>query len=269
MVDCTREGVAFRWQWPHWKPARWHDYDPGRREVLSGLGVAAVGVALAGVEPITERQPATLVRPPGATLTDFTTLCVRCSECVRVCPTQGLQPSLFEGGLQNLLTPRLVSRLGYCDYSCNACGEVCPTGALPRLALEQKRATVMGLARVDQNRCLPWAYGIPCIVCEEACPTPDKAIRLEETEVLNGQGERVTVQQPYVLQELCIGCGICEYQCPMGGEAAIRVFAPTDTGGLPGVAPFSRWNDTPGGAHKTDIGDAKATLPPAQEQDNG
>jgi Pyruvate/2-oxoacid:ferredoxin oxidoreductase delta subunit len=55
------------------------------------------------------------------------------------------------------------------------------------------------------------------------CPKPDKAIRLEEATMLNSQGEEVTVQRPYVMLDLCIGCGICEYQCP-AGEAAIQVY---------------------------------------------
>jgi len=97
-------------------------------------------------------------------------------------------------------------------------------GGDPALDLERKRRTAIGMAVVDRNRCLPWAYGVPCIVCEEMCPVPDKAIRLEEATVLNAQGEEVTVQRPYVLLDLCIGCGICEYQCPMEGEAAIRVY---------------------------------------------
>ncbi len=126
-----------------------------------------------------------------------------------------------------MLTPRLVPRLGYCSFNCNACGQVCPTGAIPKLGLVVKQHTPIGLASVDQNRCLPWAYDIPCIVCEEACPVADKAIKLEEIEVEDNQGNMVLLQRPSVVQELCTGCGICEYQCPMGGEAAIRVYALT------------------------------------------
>ena len=240
IVDCTREGVAFRWQLPAWKPAPLEDYDPQRRTVLAGLGAAAIGAALAGVEPINKRQPAELLRPPGATLTDFETLCIRCGECIRVCPTQGLQPSLFEGGIFNMMTPRLVPRLGYCNYRCNACGEVCPTGAIPRLHLGQKQTTPLGLARVDRSRCLPWAHNIACGICAEACPVPHKAIWLSQTEVYDARGERVTLQLPNVVKELCIGCGICEYNCPMGGEAAIRVFAPTEMGGYFGDDPNYR-----------------------------
>jgi MauM/NapG family ferredoxin protein len=230
LVDCSRAGIGFRLQLPGWRPAPWKEYDPTRRQVLAAMGLSVAGVALAGVEPITQRQPPSMIRPPGANLVDFSALCARCGACVRVCPTQGLQPSVFEGGLQNTFTPRLVPRLGYCSFSCNACGQVCPTGAVPDLDLATKQLTVIGLAAVDQGRCLPWAYNIPCIVCEEACPVESKAIQLEEMEVVNAQGEPVLLQRPHVVQETCIGCGICEYQCPMGGEAAIRVYAPTELG---------------------------------------
>jgi MauM/NapG family ferredoxin protein len=240
IVDCTREGVAFRWQLPDYGPAPAHDYDPRRRELLAGLGMGAAVASLATIEPITRRQPAVLIRPPGATTTDFETLCVRCGECMRVCPTQGLQPSLFAGGVQNVMTPRLVPRLGYCSYSCAACGEVCPTGAIPELPLEEKRHTPMGLARVDRDRCLPWAYDIPCIVCEEVCPVQHKAIWLTTTETVNARGETVSLQLPEVVKELCIGCGLCEYHCPMGGEAAVRVYAPTESGGYLGDDPDYR-----------------------------
>ena len=227
LVDCTRSEIGFRWQLPGWRPAAAHDYDPTRRQVLAAMGASVAGVALAGVEPITAREPATMIRPPGATLVDFSALCARCAACVRVCPTQGLQPSLFEGGVQNVLTPHLVPRLGYCNFGCNACGQVCPTGAIPELELVVKQHTPIGLACIDRDRCLPWTYNTPCIVCEECCPIEDKAIKLDEVEALNATGETVLLQLPRVVRELCIGCGICEYQCPLGGESAIRVYAPT------------------------------------------
>ena len=70
-------------------------------------------------------------------------LCIRCGACVKVCPTNVLQPA-SSMGLEGAWTPVLVPRLGYCDYSCNACGQVCPTGAIPALTLEEKRTRVLG-----------------------------------------------------------------------------------------------------------------------------
>ena len=60
----------------------------------------------------------------------------------------------------------------------------------------------------------------------------DKAIILEEVEAVNAQGMPILLQRPQVVRELCIGCGICEYQCPMGGDGAVRVFAPTEVSAL-------------------------------------
>jgi ferredoxin len=226
LPDCAGEGIGFCFKLRNWRPAGWQPYDASRRQALAVVGASVAGVALTGVEPISRRDPPTMIRPPGALLTDFDSLCVRCSACVRVCPTQGLQPVLFQAGVQNLFTPQLVPRLGYCSFGCTACGQVCPTGAIPELALEEKQHTPVGLAAIDQGRCLPWAYDVPCIVCEEVCPVADKAVWLEEVSVEDAWGNVTLLQRPRVIRDLCIGCGICEYKCPVGGSAAIRVCAP-------------------------------------------
>jgi translation initiation factor RLI1 len=102
---------------------------------------------------------------------------------------------------------------------------VCPSGAIPLLELAEKRQQVIGKASVDRDRCLPWASSTPCIVCEEMCPIPEKAIRLEKVSAVNEFGEQIELQQPYVLREVCIGCGICENHCPLEGEAGIRIYS--------------------------------------------
>lgn len=200
-------------------------YDPDRRQALVALGAAAVGVGLLRSDMAARRDHPHLVRPPGARENDLLAKCIRCAECSRACPTGAIQPALTEAGLEGLWTPVLVPRLGYCDYSCNACGQVCPVQAIPPLSLAEKRTQVIGKAYINQNRCLPWADYRDCIVCEEMCPVPEKAIQLERVEVRNGDGVLVTVQRPHVVRDRCIGCGICEYKCPVSGEAAIRVYA--------------------------------------------
>ena len=74
---------------------------------------------------------------------------------------------------------------------------------------------------IDKGRCLPWAHATPCIMCEEVCPTPKKAIWFEKVRVRDRKGKVLTLQQPHVDLELCIGCGICEAKCPVLGRPAI------------------------------------------------
>ncbi len=223
LAACPKVSVGFRW---HWRPAPPRAYDPTRRQALAALAVGVGGVALLRTGIRSKVRDPLLLRPPGAADEGaFLARCLRCGQCLRVCPTSGLQPALLEAGLEGLWTPRLAPRLGYCDYGCNACGQACPSGAIPALDLAAKRQAVLGLAVIDRNRCLPWAQGVPCIVCEEMCPRPKKAIWLEEVAEANAQGAPVTLQRPHVRQEECVGCGICEYRCPLGGQAAIRVYS--------------------------------------------
>ena len=222
-AECPVDAIKFKSHRPVWKAAQAQEYDPQRRQVLLAAAGALGGVALAGIEPVRRREPERLIRPPGATLTDFTAVCMRCGECVRVCPTQGLQPSLTEGGWQNVFTPRLVPRLGYCSYNCDACIRTCPTGAIPPISKETKQKTPIGLASINTDRCLPWAYNTLCSVCEEMCPLPEKAIILEEIQISAEADQPAVIFRPFVLRDLCIGCGVCEYHCPVGGEAAIQV----------------------------------------------
>jgi ferredoxin len=153
-----------------WKLAPAQEYDPRRRQVVTALGAGLLAAAAHPLLPAALRRDAHLIRPPGAQGTAFLSSCIRCGECLKVCPTSGLQPALWESGLDGFWTPTLVPRLGYCDYSCNACGQVCPTGAIPNLALEEKRKQVLGKAEINRDHCLPWHDNIPCIVCEEMCP---------------------------------------------------------------------------------------------------
>ncbi len=202
-------------------------YSLSRRHFVESAALGLGAVALFRSAPAARRPDPALVRPPGASENEFLATCVRCGECTKACPTGGLQPSLFQSGWEGIWTPVLVPRLGYCDFSCNACGQICPTGAIPPLPLQTKRETVIGTAYLDQNRCIPWSSYRPCIVCQEMCPLADKAIKLDEVDVTAPDGTPVHLQRPRVQHDLCIGCGICEYQCPLPGRAAIQVQVPT------------------------------------------
>jgi len=124
-----------------------------------------------------------------------------------------------------MFTPRLVPRVGYCEYNCTLCSQVCPSGALEKLSHEEKHSFVIGKAYFDKNRCLPYAAATPCMVCEEHCPTGEKAILFKQISAVDRQGNTIELKQPYIMEERCIGCGICEHNCPVEGTAAIRVVA--------------------------------------------
>ena len=53
---------------------------------------------------------------------------------------------------------------------------------------------------------------------------PEKAVVLQpEREVVRADGSTVRLARPEVAASRCIGCGICEYKCPLEGRAAIVV----------------------------------------------
>jgi formate hydrogenlyase subunit 6/NADH:ubiquinone oxidoreductase subunit I len=133
---------------------------------------------------------------------------------MKVCTTNGLQPTLLEAGLEGLWTPTLVPRIGYCEYNCTLCGQVCPTSAIKSLSIEEKKVWKIGIAYIDENRCIPFSMKTECLVCEEFCPIPEKAIVFRK---VGG------IRRPFVMEPLCIGCGACEAKCPLPDPAIVVI----------------------------------------------
>lgn len=184
-----------------------------------------LGIAIAPLFRISaaaKRASEKLIRPPGALPEpEFLSLCVKCGECMKVCPTNALQPALNQAGPEGLWTPVVVPRIGYCEYYCSLCTQVCPTGAIKELKISEKTKISIGSAWINKNRCLPYALDEPCNVCEEQCPTSPKAIIMVENEVMMADGTWEVLNVPIVDLDLCIGCGICETKCPVYDDPAI------------------------------------------------
>jgi len=230
--SCPHGSLRFTLTWPWRREPALQPVGLTRRGALATAfgGVAALAFLRATPQGRERRYNDRLIRPPGARPErDFLQRCTACGLCMKICPTGGLQPTVTEAGLEGLWTPRLVPKIGYCDYTCNLCGRVCPTEAIEPLTVEAKQETKIGLASFDTTRCIPYAYGRECIVCEEHCPIPDKAIYAVEVEVVNRDGQKVVIKQPRVDPEKCIGCGICENKCIFADRPAIRVFSANET----------------------------------------
>ncbi len=189
----------------HYEPVRpsWAGVNVSRRQMIGGLAAGAAGVALTPAIALTGQSQ--VIRPPGALPEDeFVRKCIVCQECVRVCPTGGLRPTLLEAGLAGIGTPQLLPRQGGCSLnpSCpNLCAQVCPVGAIRPTAPEDLK---IGLAHVDRAMCLAWDQEVKCLVCVEAC-------LVNAAQFYNG---RVTVDP-----QRCTGCGRCEIGCPVVGSA--------------------------------------------------
>jgi len=230
--SCPHDSLVFRF-FRHEKEVA--SPDLGRRRTLTGLAAGAVAVPLMRADTaMGKSRNERLIRPPGALdEPDFLSRCIRCGECMKVCPNNSLHPTLEQAGLEGLWTPTLEPRIGYCEPSCVLCSEVCPTGAIWQITPREKGWVVgvgqqsqpvrLGTAFYDRGRCLPWAMATECIVCEEWCPVSPKAIYVQEAQVIDAAGNTKTLKQPRVDPSRCVGCGACEFACPLQERPAVYV----------------------------------------------
>lgn len=242
---CPEDVIKFRFL-PQRKSALVKP-DTGRRTAIATAAAGAAMIPAARIADVIDANyDHRVIRPPGSVEEkEFLERCIRCAECMKVCPNNALHPAFFEAGVEGMWTPILIPRIGYCEHSCVLCGEVCPTGAIQKITEEQKmgigqKPISVGTAFYDQGRCLPWAMSVPCIVCEEFCPTSPKAIWVEEVEVPkrepvaqeDGKEPKMVhlkVQRPHVDPSLCIGCGACEKVCPVQDKPAVYVTSVGET----------------------------------------
>ena len=143
---------------------------------MTGFAAGAVAVPLMRANTgLGKSRNERLLRPPGALdEPDFLGRCIRCGECMKVCPNNALQPALVEAGLEGLWTPTLVPRIGYCEPSRVLCSEVCPTGAIWQITPKEKGWVVgVGAAKIEAS---DWARHF--MIAGAACrgPWPPNAL---------------------------------------------------------------------------------------------
>ena len=185
-----------------------------RRTFLTAAA-ALPAVALAGQGGGSAKPPRPRpVLPPGAkSLAHFQSRCTACHLCVANCPEQVLRPSVTAHGLAGFLQPYQDFNVSFCSYNCSNCSHICPTGAIQPITVDERRTVQAGVARFNPDLCVVKTKGTSCGACNEHCPT--QAVHMVPWE------KNLTI--PEVDTELCIGCGGCEYICPVRPQRAIVV----------------------------------------------
>jgi polyferredoxin len=236
--DCPHDALSFRFL-----PRKASEISypvVGRRQlVLSGLFGLLFYPMTRQSGGVRKNFSRNVIRPPGSVAEDeFLRRCIKCDQCIRVCPTNVLQPALFEAGLEGLWTPIMISKMGWCELNCTLCSQVCPTGAIREISIAEKLGNgpfeavgpiKTGTAFYNQGRCLPWAMDTSCVVCEEVCPVSPKAIFTRNVEITDRWGATIELKRPYIDPVKCIGCGICEHECPVKDDPAVYVTAIGET----------------------------------------
>lgn len=216
-----------------------------------GAGVTLVGLSLVGYFPIL-KQLLERLRPPGALAEDdFLAACIKCGQCVQVCPVEAIRLGDGDDGY-GLGVPYIDARKQACDFSCDAvqCVLACPTGALTH-AISKKEEVRMGVARLARpDACLAmkgqgfkglargdlfkgllryedldrWTpirvadhpYDLEvCDLCVRECPIKG-AISLEPLSTDSSDKRRMPT-----VAEACVGCGACEMICPAEPAAIV------------------------------------------------
>ena len=156
------------------------------------------------------------VTPPGSmNLERFKDKCTACHLCITQCPSHVLKPAGLEHGFSYLLKPYMSFDDTYCNYTCTVCSEICPTGAIKPLTVEEKKTTQVGIAVFKIDICIVKTEKTDCGACSEHCPT--QAVHMVPYEG--------TLTIPRVEPDLCIGCGGCESICPVRPLHAIIIEA--------------------------------------------
>ncbi len=217
ITACRRGDIHYRFAWKRknseHKSENNKQHDKSRRAFLIAAlgGGAGAGAVLLSRYAEKKRVRITSSMPPGAgNLERLKDKCIACHACIAACPSHIIKPAMGDFGWNGFLLPAVSYENGFCGFDCQRCQEVCPSGALQLMPLEEKKRFRIGVVKLTLERCIVEEFGTDCGACDEHCPV--KAVQMTPRE---GTNKVFPATNPAI----CIGCGGCEYICPATPKA--------------------------------------------------
>lgn len=221
LAVCHRNAIKYCPAWKKTEKGQEAATNTSKRQfvaTLAALSLALPGKAFAqGVavakhnHPWQRKHP---LSPPGSVSAEHLLKhCTACHLCVAKCPSRVLKPAFMEYGLGGMMQPKMDFEHGFCNFDCTVCADVCPNGALLRLTKEEKHKLQVGKVVFVRENCIVHTDGTSCGACSEHCPT--QAVSMIPYQ------EGLTI--PSVNADICVGCGGCEYVCPVRPFRAIYI----------------------------------------------
>ena len=172
-----------------------------RSLILASSVVVIFGAALkAGIEfknKISEKISEIILPPGGISPERFLNKCLNCNLCAEHCPQKIIKKADNKFGAVYIDYSN-----SFCKYDCHECSRVCPSGAIKRITLDEKKKTRIAMAYINNESCTK------CGICAIDCPTGAISKKDGEYTVLDASK--------------CIGCGACKNACKFD---AIEIFA--------------------------------------------
>lgn len=221
---CRRDALHFSAGFAPAKKAATGDspaVDADKRRFLTAGIITAVAApasiiedgvnSLTGNDKYVRQHP--LLPPGSVSIDNMLRHCTSCHLCISKCPSRVLKPAFMEYGLAGIMQPTMYFEKGFCNFDCTVCSEVCPNGAIKHLTKDEKHLNQGGYVVFTREICIVQTDETNCGACSEHCPT--QAVTMVPYK------DGLTI--PQINTEICVGCGGCEFICPVRPFRAIHI----------------------------------------------
>jgi len=220
---CNKNAIGYKFSWKksqtseNLTPVK-ENMDINKRRFIATsslmLGSLVVAAQKRATNGKTDYKKLSPIAPPGAkSIKNLLSKCTACHLCISQCPTQVLRPAFMEYGFAGIMMPVMDYDKNFCNFECTLCSRVCPNEAIQSLTTKQKMETKIGDVFFIKELCVVYTDETSCGACSEHCPT--KAVDMVHYK------DNLTI--PKINQDICIGCGGCEYICPVRPLRAIYI----------------------------------------------